>query len=309
MNNKVIDICLQYNQIQEHLRTMDDKMLQLKEVSDALETVEALINDVREFGYNEIVVARMQRCEMMHELCSNLDLCIKHKSVESLANPEESGLKKFFSMVSVIVKKIIEFLQDLFNTASAKCRQIIKDRSLIVLNKPVATYKKDDFKKMILATSVMKNYMDENVSASRRSVKMSTDIESHLNDIANGTQSVIEYRGHGYFEFGSGKPKIETSMTLEDAGWTVNDGTNLASEFVNKCKSYTAIGSFINTLVNEYSFGKFEYDLNSRDRYIVRTAFNANTSMYSLMAKLQAESVRQILAFYNCIDDSNVINV
>lgn len=309
MNNKVIDICLQYNQIQEHLRTMDDKMLQLKEVSDALETVEELMQDVRQFGYNEIVVARMQRCKMMHELCSNLDLCIKYKSVESLDKPEESGLKKFFSMVVTIVKKIVEFLQDLFNTTSSKCRQIIKDRSLIVLNKPVATYKKEDFKKLIIATSVMKNYMDENVRASIQTIKMSTAIESHLNDIANGTQSVIEYHGKGYFAFGSGKPKIENSMTLEDAGWTVNDGTNLASEFVNKCKSYTTIGSLINTFANEYAFKNFEYDLNYRDRQIVRTAFNANISMYSLMAKLQAESVRQILAFYNCIDDSNVVNV
>ena len=308
MNDKAIEIYCLYADLQDQMQSMDDEMRKLQSVTDSLEAVESLMQEVRTYGFTDYTVARMQKCEMLKDL-TKLDLCIKYKSVEGLGQPEQTGLQRFFATVTAIIKKIIEFFQNLFNTASAKCRQVIKDRSLIKLDKPVRTYKKEDLQKAALAANVLKTYMDERVRTSFSNVTAPEGIDAHLTTICQKMNGVVMYAGKGIFNISRKALMLNPNMTLDMAGWTVNDGTNLASNYLNKAKSFTTIGTVLVAFINANRASKTSIGHNSEDMRFIWTTYNADTSMYATMAHLQAAIVKQVLAFYQCIDDSNVVDV
>jgi hypothetical protein len=311
MNEKAIEISLLYSQMQDQLMSLDAELAKCEEVTKAVQTVERLMDEVRQFGYNDTTVARLQRCDALKDV-SKVGLCIKYKSIEGLEGTEQSGLKKFFETIGAVIQKIVEFLQNLFNTTSAKCRQIIKDRSLIKLDVECDTYVKDEFKKLGVCVNLVSTYVENRVhifNSASGAISAPRDIIAHLDVLTSKTEGILTYDKHNFtLGFGEKLPQTQKS-TLENAGWSVNDGTNLASTYLNKAKNYSSLGLMFKRFFNYDSYMKISEGQTYENRQFVKAVFNADTAAYSVMAKLQSFAVRQILAFYKCIDASNVIAV
>lgn len=305
MNDKILEICTLRDRMLKQMAMIDEQLLRVTKMDEVVDTVNQLVKDVQKFGYTDLNVERIKSCESLKEFC-NVELCLKYKSTEALTmDAVKEAFKKFLKMIGDVIAKIVEFLQDLFNTTSAKCRQIIKDRSLIKFDKPVDVITKDDMHKVMISVEVCKNFLDAHVKVTSESVGSHSKLPQVLSAVETGSKGIIVYSKE------SGKislnPPSKSTVTLTDAGYDVNDVTGIASSYLNKSNSYTAIGAFMKRYAAESLLSKMDhYD---DDFTWMKAAIRANASIYSVLAKTQSLIVSNIHSFWKCIDDSNVVVV
>lgn len=305
MNDKILEICTLRDHMIEQMAMIDEQLLRATKMDEVVASVNQLVKDVQKFGYTDAVVDKIKSCEALKEFC-NVDMCLKYKSTEVLSmDTVKEAFKKFLKMIGDVIAKIMEFLQDLFNTTSAKCRQIIKDRSLIKFDKPVDVITKDDMHKVMISVEVCKNFLDAHVKVTSESVNSHSALPNVLSTVEIGSKGIIVYSKT------SGKislnPPTKRTITLTDAGYDINDVTGIASSYLNKAKSYTAMGAFMKSCMAENLLSRMNpYD----DDYTwMKAAIRANASIYSVLAKTQSLIVSNIHSFWKCIDDSNVVVV
>jgi hypothetical protein len=305
MNDKILEICALQSKMYDQMMKIDEAVLKATQMDEVVASVNQLVKDVQKFGYTDLNVERIKRCESLKEFC-NVDLCLKYKSTEAFSmDTVKEAFKKFLKMISDVIAKVMEFLQDLFTMTSAKCRQIIKDRSLIKFDKPVDVITKDDMNKVMISVEVCKNFLDQHVKITSESVGSHSQLPQVLSAVETGSKGIIVYSKE------SGKvslnPPSKSTVTLTDAGYDVNDVTGIASAYLNKSNSYTAIGAFMKSYTAESLLSKMNpYD----DDYTwMKAAIRANASIYSVLAKTQSLIVNNIHSFWKCIDDSDVVVV
>ena len=305
MNDKILEICALQSKMYDQMMKIDEAVLKATQMDEVVASVTQLVKDVQSFGYTDINVDRIKSCEVLKEFC-NVDMCLKYKSVEALSTDTiKEAFKKFLKMIVDVVRKIIEFIQDLFNTTAAKCRQIIKDRSLIKFDKPVDVITKDDMHKVMISVEVCKNFLDQHVKITSEEINSHSQLPNVLAAVETGSKGIITYAKE------SGKFKLnapdKVNSTLTDAGYNINDVTGVANSYLNKTKSYSEIGAFMTRCWSESLLSKLNhYD---KDYSWMRAAIRANASMYSTLAKTQSLIVGNIVAYWKCIDDSNVVVV
>ena len=120
MNDKILEICALQSKMYDQMMKIDEAVLKATQMDEVVASVTQLVKDVQSFGYTDINVDRIKSCEALKEFC-NVDMCLKYKSVEALSTDTiKEAFKKFLKMIVDVVRKIIEFIQDLFNTTAAK---------------------------------------------------------------------------------------------------------------------------------------------------------------------------------------------
>lgn len=312
MNDKLVEICALRDQMYERMTKLDDALVQAAEIRRITDTVESLVKSVQNYGFNNAIVDKINSCKQFKDYC-DVELSLKYKSVESFGEAAVEAIKKFFSVIGTIVKKVIEFLQNALNTTSGKCRQIIDNRQLILLDKKVNIIKKEDLDKMQLAAVECKRYLDKHAEIDFEFFGTSPNFESGIEDIVKASDGIISYnKDTGALTLVP--PKAEP-ITLKEAGYNVNDVTSLASSFVTKTKSYTAIGQLMTRLYNNavLTYCKMRAD-NNEDNFEERYAeakriIQASTTVYGVMAKGQAVIANQLVAYWNCLkkDDDDTV--
>lgn len=292
MNDKLVEICALHDQMYERMAALNDDLRKSEEICRITDSVAAIVKDVQNFGYTDAVVDKIKSCEALKEFC-NVELCLKYKSVESLGEAAKEAFKKFCSAVVAIVNKLITFFQDVFNTTSSKCKQIISNRSNIDLNKAVNVINNPDLKKMLSVTKECQACIDKYITGNGESVDMI--YEDEVEKIAESSEGMIAYnRSTGSISF---TPPERKSLTLDDAGFTVNDITALASAFTEKSKSYNAFGQAILRLTHRVELMRVA----EKDYVALKHDLQTISTAYSMMAKAQTEVMRQLTAYWSCI--------
>ena len=300
MNDKILEICALQSKMYDQMMKIDEAVLEATQMNEVVASVTKLVKDVQSFGYTDINVDRIKSCEALKEFC-NVELCLKYKSVESLGEAAKEAFKKFCRVVVAIVNKLIVFFQDVFNTTSSKCKQIISNRSNIDLNKAVNVINNSDLKKMLSVTKECQACIDKYITDNAESVDMI--YEDEVEKIAESSEGMIAYdRSTGSISF---TPPERKSLTLDDAGFTINDITALASAFTEKSKSYNAFGHAILKLTHRVELMRIV----EKDYVALKHYLQTVSTAYSMMAKAQTEVMRQLAAYWSCIKKDSDVTV
>ena len=304
MNDKLVEICALHDQMYERMSALDDDLRKSAEIRHVTDSVEAIVKDVQNLGYTDAVVDKIKSCEALKEFC-NVELCLKYKSVESLGEATVEAFKKFCSTVVAIVRKLVIFFQDVFNTTFIKCKQIINSREFIRFDKEANLLKKADLDKMMKFVGDCKDYLDKNATIDFKNISTSSHFEEGLEDLAKSSDGIIAYdKTTGAVTF---NPPKRESLTLKDAGFNTNDLTSLASAFANRAKTYSSVGELMVRAYNGLILKRVGSD--NENYAAIKRLMHTSSTMYGVMAKAQGVLVQQILAYWSCMKKDSDVTV
>lgn len=315
MNNytQLLDMCEMYNDILTSAESLDVTYRETQAVSEALAAVHEIMIDLQTFGYNDITISKFKKNDILMN-CDKAKLCLKYKSVEGLsAESIKEGFIKFFDKVAEFIKKAIIWVRNLFDKTAYKCKAVLKNRSAILMDKPVsAIIPRDNLGRIIAGTDAVGNAVKElKIEVSANSVKCKAVTGDYLKALAAHSNNIIGVDTLDRICWGTDDLfKTMKDVTLEGAGYQINDPAVLCEAYLKREKTYTDAGAaFIADVGNraKYNLGISTFD-DSRKATSLRMAINARVSLYKMLLDTQKEVSKCINQFYFCIDKA-VIDV
>jgi len=305
--NDVIEISNLYNDMLLAYESLDQQVKQCHEITSAVKQVNELMIQVKQCGFTDQMSDAIKCNEALADITVlPIDKIVDLKATEALAETVKEGVKKFFAKIAKIIAAVIDFFGRLFNTTSSKCKTLLEKWDKINMDKEVPTFKKDKLTLIAAAVEMLSKYVKENINFTGSMIIGPDQLSQRLAALAGASKGILVASGSSSkITISEGSMQMENS-TLGDAGWALNDGSKMARMYLDKSKNYTTLGSGIIKVCNGYLAGNAVLN-NPQHTNFILAAYGADTSAYVCCAKLQGCVVKQIVAFWKCLEDSNIV--
>ena len=306
--NDMIEITSLYHDMVAAYEELDAGVKCVDEVVDAVQQVQHLLNEVTQYGWSEHTKAAISSSEGFAAITVlPVDKVVALESSEALSETIKEGIKKFFKKVAEIVAKIIEFFSKLFNTTNQKCKDLLEKWDKINMEKKVVTFKKEQLTHITAAVAMLDKYVKDNIQIGDGYILTPPQLAQRLAALAGASKGILTATGStSKIRIADGVMNMSED-TLADAGWALADGSKIARMYLDRSKNYTSTGSAILKVANGFLASQTMPNFfNGCTYHDVFAAYGADTSAYTCCAKLQGCVVKQIVAFWKCLEETSV---
>lgn len=301
------DICMLHAELMDAYVQLNDFERKVIDADNVVIHLTQAVESIKELG-NTPQVRDFYKVDAILESLTHRDpnFLSVASACEGIGNAISEAFKKFVAYIKELLAKIAVFFQRLFNVVDKKAKEVMTAIRFLNFDKPVSLLKKEKIIKLGVTANNLNKHLMTHISISPMEVRFISGMKEVLNKFSMAHPGVLVPNGDG-LKLDDSATAFE-NMTLKEAQLEANDIRGICVSYLDRSKSIGPIKSGFVKMMGFFDTMNYAgVALASGQFNDIRLAIKTDAFMYSLTGKIQSIIARNIMSFYKCIDDGEIV--